>query len=82
MTRLLTARVNYNVSPRQAFSALVQYNSAGDVIGANLRFRWEFRPGSDLFVVCNEGRDTSLSVRRSELHNRTLAIKVTRLLRF
>jgi hypothetical protein len=79
---LLTARLNYNVSPRQALSALVQYNSSGSVIGANLRYRWEFRPGSDLFVVFNEGRDTTPGVRRSELSNRTFAIKGTRLFRF
>ena len=62
--------------------ALVQYNSAGDVIGANVRFRWEFRPGSDLFVVYNEGRDTSLGVNRAELSSRSFVVKVTRLFRF
>mgnify|MGYP001560020709 CR=1 FL=1 len=82
VAKLLTARVNYNLSPRKALSALVQYNSAGDVIGANLRFRWEFKPGSDLFVVYNEGRDTSISVRRSELSARSFAVKITRLFRF
>jgi hypothetical protein len=82
LTKLLMARVNYNPSPRKAFSALLQYNSAGNVIGANLRFRWEFKPGSDFFVVYNEGRDTTPGVRRSELSNRTIAIKLTRLLRF
>ena len=82
VAKLLTARVTYNLSPRKAVLALVQYNSAGDVIGANLRFRWEFRPGSDLFVVYNEGRDTSLGVQRSELSGRSFAIKITRLFRF
>jgi hypothetical protein len=82
VAKLLTARVTYNLSPRKTMAALVQYNSAGDVIGANLRFRWEFRPGSDLFVVYNEGRDTSFGVRRSELSARSFAIKITRLFRF
>jgi hypothetical protein len=82
IAKLLTARVNYTLSPRSAFSALIQYNSAGRAVGANVRYRWEFRPGSDLFVVFNEGRDTSFGVRRSELSNRTFAIKVTRLFRF
>jgi len=54
LAKLLTARVTYNLSPRKALMALVQYNSEGSVIGANVRFRWEFRPGSDLFVVYNE----------------------------
>lgn len=81
-TKLVTARTTYALSPRMAVSALVQYNSAANVIGANLRFRWEFRPGSDFFVVYNEGRDTTLGVRRAEIGNRLLAIKITRLLRF
>ena len=82
VAKLLSARVTYNLSPRKALMALVQYNSAGDVIGANVRFRWEFRPGSDLFVVYNEGRDTSLGVPRSELSSRSFVVKVTRLFRF
>ena len=82
VAKLLTARVTYNLSPRKALMALVQYNSAGDLIGANVRFRWEFRPGSDLFVVYNEGRDTTLGVNRAELSSRSFVVKVTRLFRF
>jgi hypothetical protein len=82
IAKLLTARVTYNLSPRKALMALVQYNSAGSVIGANVRFRWEYRPGSDLFVVYNEGRDSSLGVNRSELNARSFVVKVTRLFRF
>ena len=81
-SKLLTSRVNYNLSPRKALSALVQYNSSSHIIGANLRFRWEFRPGSDLFVVYNDGRDTEFGIRRAETSSRTLAIKVTRLVRW
>ena len=82
LAKLLTARLTYNLSPRQAVMALVQYNSEGNVIGANARFRWEFTPGSDLFVVYNEGRDTTLGVKRSELSARSFVVKVTRLFRF
>jgi len=82
VAKLLTARVTYNLSPRKALMALVQYNSEGHVIGANVRFRWEYRPGSDLFVVYNEGRDTSLGVNRSELSARSFVVKFTRLFRF
>jgi hypothetical protein len=82
LAKLLTARVTYNLSPRKAVMALVQYNSEGHVVGANVRFRWEYRPGSDLFVVYNEGRDTSLGVNRSELSSRSFAVKFTRLFRF
>jgi hypothetical protein len=34
-------------------------------IVANARFRWEFDPGSDLFVVYSEGRDTAHGQRPS-----------------
>ncbi|MFB3852235.1 MAG: DUF5916 domain-containing protein [Vicinamibacterales bacterium] len=81
-TALVTGRVNYSLSPRTGFSALLQYNSADAAIGANLRFRWEFRPGSDFYVVYNDGRDTSLGVRRATTASRMLAVKITRLVRF
>ena len=32
-------------------SALLQYGSADRTFSSNLRFRWEYRPGSELFVV-------------------------------
>ncbi len=81
-TSLLTARLNVNLSPRQALSAFMQYNSSSDVVGANLRYRWEFKPGSDLFVVFNEGRDAEPGLRRSLLSSRSFAVKITRLFRF
>jgi hypothetical protein len=62
-------------------SALVQYNSSANSVSANIRLRWEYRPGSELFVVYNEQRDTRV---RSfpELASRALIVKVNRLLRF
>ncbi len=57
-TQLLTARVNYMMSPRLFLSALGQYNSSTDSLETNIRFRWEYQPGSDLFVVYTDGRDT------------------------
>ncbi len=62
-------------------SALVQYNSAADIASANVRFRWEYRPGSDLFVVYSEGRDTTVPGTPT-LSNRSFAVKLTRMFRF
>jgi len=62
-------------------SALLQYNSSTHTMDANVRFRWEYRPGSELFVVYNEQRDT-LARRFPNIENRTLIIKLTRLFRF
>ncbi len=82
VAKLVTARVTCNLSPRKTVIGLVQYNSEGGSVGANLRFRWEFKPGSDLFVVFNEGRDASLGVGRSEPSARSFTVKITRLFRF
>jgi hypothetical protein len=62
-------------------SALVQYNTGIDAVSANVRLRWEYRPGSELFLVLNEQRAT-LSPRFPDLVNRSFIVKVNRLVRF
>ena len=79
--KLVSSRATYTISPQMFVSGLVQYNSSNQSAGANVRFRWEYRPGSELFVVFNEGRDTTLRG-FPELQNRAIVIKVNRLLRF
>lgn len=79
---LVSARVNYAISPRMIVSGLVQYNSEGNSVTSSARFRWEYKPGSDLFLVYSEGRDTSLPHERARLANRSIALKFTRLFRF
>jgi hypothetical protein len=78
---LALTRVNYTFSPRMFLSALVQYNSSNDSFSANARFRWEYAPGSEIFLVYTEERDTQDFERFPELSNRGLVLKVTRLLR-
>ena len=80
-TRLVSARTTYSVTPRMFVAALVQYNSTLDSLGTNLRFRWEYQPGSELFVVYTDERNT-LDFRSPVLENRALVIKLTRLFRF
>ena len=53
----------------------------GDSLGTNARFRWEYRPGSDLYVVYTDGRDTAVGGFPGLL-NRSFAIKLSRLLQF
>ena len=76
-----STRVSYSFSPRLFLSALVQYSSLSESLSANLRLRWEWAPGSELFVVYTEERDTDVFDRFSALSNRALVIKVNRLLR-
>lgn len=80
-TKLLGARTTYTVTPRMFVSGLVQYNSSLNTIESNVRWRWEYQPGSDLYVVYTDARDT-FGPRSALLTNRGLAIKATRLLRF
>ncbi len=80
-TDLVAVRTTYTLTPRMFVAALVQYNSTLDSLGTNLRFRWEYQPGSELFVVYTDERDT-LDPRGPFLQNRAFVVKATRLLRF
>ena len=80
-TELATARTTYSVMPLMFVSALVQYNSSNHSLGANIRFRWEYQPGSELFVVYDEQRDTMIRG-YPELDTRAFIVKLTRLFRF
>jgi hypothetical protein len=80
-SRVVGSRVTYTITPMMFASALLQYSSGSNVVGANVRLRWEYRPGSELFVVFNEQRDT-LARGFPELGNRALIIKINRLFRF
>ena len=81
---LAITRVTYTFNPRLFFSGLVQFNPIREVVSTNLRLRWEYRPGSELFVVYNDQRDTLLvpDQRFPMLQNRAFVVKFTRLFRF
>jgi hypothetical protein len=70
------------LSPRTFVGALLQYNSDSNLIATNIRFRWEYQPGSDLFIVYSDGRDTLGAGRFGILESRALVVKFTRLFRF
>src|SRR5687768_12480065 len=75
-------RVTYTMTPRAYVSGLVQYSTGSQTVSGNFRLRWEWAPGSELFVVYTEDRNTgALGERWSELSTRALVIKVTRLFR-
>ena len=84
-TNLAVARVNYAFNPRMFFSGLIQYNSASNSFSSNLRLRWEYSPGSELFVVYTDDRDVTGGLRPDrgwDLRNRGFVIKINKLLRF
>jgi len=47
-------------STKLSLSAFVQYNSAINKVLSNVRFRYNPKEGTDLFIVFNEGRNTYL----------------------
>ncbi len=80
-SNIVSSRLTYTLTPRMFASALVQYQSASGTLSANARFRWEYQPGSELFVVYSDGRNTT-GPGFPELDNRSLVVKVTKLFRF
>ena len=80
-TTLVQSRVTYTFTPRMFFSGLLQYNSSTESLSTNLRLRWEYQPGSELFVVYNDVRDTEFRG-VPMLENRAFVVKFTRLFRF
>jgi hypothetical protein len=80
-TTVVAERTTFTVNPRMFLSALTQYASASHTFSTNARFRWEYRPASELFVVYSDGRDTTVAGYPA-LVNRAFVVKMTRLLRF
>ncbi len=80
--RVATTRLTYTFTPRMFASALLQHNSVDNVLSTNVRLRWEYQPGSELFVVYNDQRNTWLDRGFPMLENRAFVVKVTRQFRF
>ena len=79
--RLVSSRFTITPSARMSISSLVQYSVVSHYLSSSARLRWEYTGGSEVFVVYSDGRDTA-TTGLPLLQNRTVAIKVTRLVRF
>ncbi|MGD9903043.1 MAG: DUF5916 domain-containing protein [Vicinamibacterales bacterium] len=79
-TTLVRTRADYAFSPRMFASALVQYNSIDRSFSSNIRYRWEYKLGSEFFVVYTDERDTTARGYPG-LKNRAFVVKVTRFFR-
>jgi hypothetical protein len=62
-------------------SGLVQANAENHRLSTNVRLRWEYRPGSELYVVYSDERDTA-PVALAQPRSRGIAIKMNRLFRY
>jgi hypothetical protein len=78
---VVSTRVIFTPNTRTMVTSFVQYNGGSRQMISSVRLRWEYRPGSELFVVYSDGRDT-LARGYPDLVNRSVAFKATRLLRF
>jgi hypothetical protein len=78
--RLITNRFTYTPTARFLVSSLLQLNVDSHTFSASVRLRWEYRLGSEFFIVYSDGRDVTGPANR--LLNRSLAVKATRLVRF
>jgi hypothetical protein len=80
-TRTLGCRCYYYFSTKLYVKAYLQYNddrknNDGNILTlANILLRWIYRPGSDLYLVYNDGRE--IGPAKSDITNRTLMLKAT-----
>jgi len=78
LTNTVSTRVSYSLSPTLFTKAFVQYNDDRRQASLNLLLWWIYRPGSDLYVVYNQGWDTDLAGPHwAEVKNRSIAVKLT-----
>ena len=80
-TTVLGLRADYAFTPLMFVGGLVQYHSDSDSFSTNLRFRWEYAPGSEFFAVYTDERAT-VGGGFPTLENRAFVLKINRLLRF
>ncbi|NNE70748.1 MAG: hypothetical protein HKN29_10355 [Rhodothermales bacterium] len=79
-SHLVQGRADLMLNTKVTFSAFVQYNSAGNAVLANARFRFNPREGNDFYLVYNEGYNTMRDLDRPRLpfsQGRTLLAKYT-----
>jgi hypothetical protein len=78
---VIGSRIIFTPNARTALTSFIQYNEGSHTMSSSVRLRWEYRPGSEIFIVYSDGRNTLVSG-YPDLLNRSVAVKVTRLLRF
>ena len=80
LVNLTSLRVDYTFSPRMTIRSLTQYNTGTHEISNNIRFNLIHRPGSDLFIVYNDLRQTGLPADVFAQKDRQLVVKMNYLI--
>jgi hypothetical protein len=77
-TNVVNFRVSHSFSPDIYWKAFFQYNDDRRTSNLNLLFWYVYRPGSDLYVVYNNGWDTERHGQRGfEVRDQRLTVKLT-----
>ena len=79
-TSIYGQRLSFSFTTDLRLNAFLQYNDAAELVGANVRFNWIYRPGADLFVVFNQNWDAPTFDRR-QVKDRQFIVKYTYLFR-
>jgi len=77
---LARLRAQIGFTTKMSISSFLQYNTANDAVSTNLRFRYNFREGNDLWLVYTEGRNMDRfrdTPALPELESRTVLLKYT-----
>jgi len=78
VTNTVSSRISYSFSPSLFTKAYVQYNDAKRQATFNALLWYIYRPGSDFYVVYNEGWDTRVAgVHDARPRNRSVSVKIT-----
>lgn len=78
VTNVLSTRVSFSFSPDLFVKSFIQYNDATRTASLNLLFWYIYRPGSDFYIVYNQGFETAVPGPRDlRTRGRSLAIKAT-----
>ena len=77
-TNVLSTRVSYSLSPTLFLKAFVQYNDDRRLANMNVMLWSIYRPGSDFYVVYNQGFETEVPGPTSlRTRNRVLSVKLS-----
>jgi hypothetical protein len=83
-SNVMNFRVSHSFSPDFYLKGFVQYNDDRKTASFNFLWWYHYKPGSDLYVVYNQGWDIDLPLTSRELldssyrvHSRSLALKMT-----
>lgn len=77
---ILRLRVESALNSRLALNGFIQFNSVGDFLTSNLRFRYNFAEGNDLWIVYNEGINLDRQAGDDllpHINDRTIMVKFT-----